>query len=89
MLLKILVLVGLAIYFYNAGEPGLAFISLAAIIPYTGLFIAIFMTVTLVIKTWYGSAAIVASLIIYNVIGNYLLAKLTNNSISPSESPPD
>ena len=85
MLLKLLVLVGLAIYFFIAGEPGLTFMSLASIIPGVGLFLAILMAIILVIKSWYVSAAIVAGLVIFNLIGNSLLAK---SDIPPSESPP-
>ena len=84
MLLKLLVLVGLAIYFFYAGEPGLAFLALAAIIPGIGLFLAALLTVILVIKTWYGSAAILVGLIIFNLVGNAMLAK---KDVPPPENP--
>lgn len=85
MLLKALVLVGLAIFFFIAGEPGLAFLSLASIIPNIGLLLAFMLTIVLVVKTWYGSAAILAGLIIYNLVGNALLAK---KDVPPSENLP-
>ena len=85
MLLKLVVLVGLAIYFFDAGEPGLTFMSLGAIIPGLGLILAILLTIILVVKTWYGSAAIVAGLVLFNLVGNSLLAK---KSVPPSENPP-
>ena len=73
MLLKLLVLVGLAIYFFSAAEPGLGLMSLAALTPTVGLFLAALMVIILVIKSWYGSAAILAGLIAFNLIGNKLL----------------
>ena len=84
MLLKIVVLVGLAIYFFNAGEPGLTFMAVGAIIPGIGLLLAGILTIVLIVKTWYGSAAIVAGLIVFNLVGNALLNK---KPISPPENP--
>ena len=84
MLLKVLVLVGLAVYFFYAGEPGLTFLALAAIIPGIGLFLAALLSILLVIKTWYGSAAILVGLIIFNLVGNAMLAK---KDVPPPESP--
>lgn len=75
MLLKLLVLVGLAIYFFNAGEPGLTFLALTSLIPTLGLLLAIMLVVILVVKGWYGSAVILAVLIAFNLIGNKLLEK--------------
>jgi len=84
MLLKIVVLVGLAIYFFNADEQGLALMAVGAIIPSIGLLLAGILTIALVLKTWYGSAAIVAGLIAFNFLGNALLNK---KSIPPPEDP--
>ncbi|OGA34774.1 MAG: hypothetical protein A3F75_11520 [Betaproteobacteria bacterium RIFCSPLOWO2_12_FULL_64_23] len=84
MLLKLLVLVGFAIYFFNAGERGLTFLALAAIILGIGLFLAALLAIILVIKTWYGSAAILVGLIIFNLVGNAMLAK---KDVPPPENP--
>ena len=75
MLLKLLVLAGLAIYFFNAGEPGLCLMAVGAIIPGIGLILAGILVVILVIKTWYGSATILVGLIAFNLIGNAILEK--------------
>jgi hypothetical protein len=75
MIIKLLVLVGLAIYFFTAAEPGLALMSLASIIPNIGLLLAFILTIALIVKTWYGSAAILAALIIWNLVGNALFSK--------------
>lgn len=75
MLLQILVLAGLAIFFFNAGESGLSLMALGGIIPGIGLIVALILAVVLVIKTWYGSAAIVAGLVAWNLVGNAILAK--------------
>jgi len=73
MLLKLVVLVGLAIYFWP--EAGLSFLALCALIPHAGLVPAVLLTVILVAKSWYGSAAIVAGLVAFNLIGNSYLDK--------------
>ena len=83
MLLKILVLAGLAIYFFNAGEPGLCFMAAGAIVPGIGLILAGILVVILVIKTWYGSAAILGGLIAFNLVGNAILEKQS----APPENP--
>lgn len=75
MLLKLVVLIGLAIYFFYEGEPGLGLMAGAAIIPGIGLLLAAILVIFLVIKTWYGSAAILAGLIVFNLVGNKLLEK--------------
>lgn len=75
MLLQILVLAGLAIFFFNAGESGLSLMALGGIIPGIGLLLAVILAIVLLIKTWYGSAAIVIGLIAFNLIGNAILAK--------------
>jgi len=75
MLIKIVVLAGLAVFFFSAGEPGLYFLALAAIIPGVGLILAALLAVVLLIKTWYGSAAIVIGIIAFNLVGNWFLAK--------------
>jgi len=49
MLLKILVLAGLAIFFFNAGEPGLSLMALGGIIPGVGLLLAAILAVVLLI----------------------------------------
>ena len=84
MLIKILVLAGLAIYFFNAGEPGLALLALAAIIPGVGLILAAILAIILVINTWYSSAAILIGLIAFNLIGNAILEK---RDAHPPENP--
>ena len=87
MLLKIFVLLGLAIYFYNASEVGLALMAVGGTIPGVGLILSGILAGVLIIKTWYGSAAIVAGLIAFNLVGN---AWLNKQSPSPSEgTPPD
>lgn len=85
MLLKILVLVGLAIYFFIAGELGLSFLALAAIIPNVGLFLAVILVIVLLVRTWYGSAAILIGLIAFNLIGNSILEK----RVAPSPDIPN
>ena len=75
MLLKILVLAGLAIYFFNAGELGLCFMAVGSIVPGIGLILAGILVVALIMKTWYGSAAILMGLIAFNLIGNAILDK--------------
>lgn len=85
MLLKIAVLVGLAIYFFNAGEPGLSLMAAGAIIPGIGVVLAGTLMIILIVKTWYGSAVIVAGLVAFNLIGNALLDK---KLIPPDENPP-
>ena len=75
MLLKIVVLAGLAIFFFNAEEPGLSLLALGGIIPGIGLLLTAILVVVLLIKTWYGSAAILVGLIAFNLIGNAILKK--------------
>ena len=75
MLLKILVLADLAIYFFSAGEIGLCLMAVGVIVPGIGIILAGVLVVSLVIKTWYGSAAILVGLIAFNLIGNAILAK--------------
>ena len=82
MVLKILVLVGLAIYFWP--EAGLSFLALSALAPGIGLVPAVILVVILLVKSWYGSAAILAGLIVFNLVGNALLQK---QSVLPPESP--
>jgi uncharacterized membrane protein YccF (DUF307 family) len=84
MLLKLVVLIGLAIYFYQADEVGLALMAVGGIIPGIGLVLSGILAILLIMKTWYGSAAIVVGLIAFNLIGN---AWLDKNS-PPSEGPP-
>lgn len=73
MLLKVLVLVGLAIYFWP--EVGLSFLALSALAPSIGLIPAGILVIILVVKSWYGSAAILAGLIVFNLVGSALLQK--------------
>ena len=80
MLLKILVLAGLATYFYLAEEIGLSLLTLGAIVPGVGLVVAGILVIALLIKTWYGSAAILIGLIAFNLIGNSLLEKRDTSS---------
>jgi hypothetical protein len=84
VLLKVLVLLGLAAYFAHAGEIGLAGLAVACIIPRLGLILAGLLAITLLVKTWYGSAAILIALIAFNLIGNAVL----NRHTPPSETPP-
>lgn len=82
MMLKILVLVGLAIYFWP--EAGLSFLALSALAPGIGLVPAVILVIILVVKSWYGSAAILAGLIAFNLIGNAIFQK---QSAMPTETP--
>ena len=84
MLLKILVLAGLAIYFFSAGEIGLCLMAVGVIVPGIGIILAGVLVVSLVIKTWYGSAAVLSGLIAFNLIGNAILGK---RSTLPPENP--
>lgn len=83
MLLKLAVLLGMAIFFFRHGEPGLGISSLLALAPGVGLLTAMILVVILLVKTWYGSAAIIASLIAFNLIGNRLLG------LDRPSAPPD
>lgn len=71
MILKLVVLVGLALYLAVQGDWLLAVLSLAALWPMVGLGIAIVLTVLLVLvgKVW--PAAILGALVIWNLVGNY------------------
>ena len=75
MLLKFLVLAGVAIYCFNSGEIGLSLLALAALVPSVGLLLAIVLVVIFIIKGWYYSAAIVGALVIFNLVGNAILNK--------------
>ncbi|HEX7182067.1 MAG TPA: hypothetical protein VF756_09505 [Thermoanaerobaculia bacterium] len=73
MVLKVVVLLGIAIYCARNGEWGLAALAVTAIVPRIGLFLAILLAVTLAIKEWYWPAAIVGGLIVLNLVANKLM----------------
>lgn len=62
MILKYIVLGGLVVYFWINEEPGLALVAAGSMIPNFGPLLAIGLTIGLLIKSWYGTAAIVAVL---------------------------
>lgn len=73
MILKALVLLGIAIYSARNGEWGLAGLAVTSIVPRVGLFLAILLTVILLVKGWYWPAGIVGGLIVFNLVGNRLV----------------
>jgi len=71
MILKLVVLVGLALYLAIQGDWFLAVLSLAALWPTVGLGFAIVLTVLLILGGQVWPALILGTLIIGNLIGNY------------------
>lgn len=70
MVLNIIVLLGIAYYLFQAGEPALAITALFALMPGLGLLIAIFLYVYLLIVGYYLVGGILIVLIAWNLIGN-------------------
>ena len=80
MLIKIAVLIAMAVYAYSQGEPVLAGALLLGLIPSIGLLITALNVVILLLKGWYGSAAIIGGLIAFNLLGNYYFNKKHQDS---------
>ena len=85
MLLKILVLLGIAVYCAIQGEWWLVAFAVLAMIPRVGLLWAILLTVILAVKGWYLPAGILGGLIVYNLVGNLLVERLSQRS-QPGDS---
>jgi len=75
MILKIVVLFGIAIYEFIDGYQPLAIVAVAAMIPSTGLIIAILLAILLLGSEQYLPFGILLSLIAWNLIGNHLMQK--------------
>jgi hypothetical protein len=73
MLVKVIVLAGLAIYLFIAGDIGLALMAVSGTIPGVGILLAGILAAILIVKSWYGSAAIAAGLIAFHLAANALL----------------
>ena len=73
MILKLVVLVGLALYLAVQGDWFLAVLSLASLWPTVGLGIAIVLTVLLILEGQVWPALMLGILIIGNLVGNYYL----------------
>jgi uncharacterized RDD family membrane protein YckC len=69
--MKLVVLVGLALYLVVQGHWLLAVLALAALWPTVGLGIAIVLTILLVLVGQVWPTAILGTLIIGNLVGNY------------------
>ncbi len=85
MILKIVVLLGIAIYLFIEGYWPLTILAIAAIIPSAGLIIAILLAILLLISAQYWVFGILSTLIAWNLIGNYLMqkkSKRTENQMS-------
>ena len=75
MVLKLVVLAGLAYYLYQANEIGLAFFALASMVPFAGLMAAFLLVGILIWKSMFIPAAVLGALIAFNLIGNYVMKK--------------
>ncbi|MFO8235971.1 MAG: hypothetical protein R6U04_11275 [Bacteroidales bacterium] len=71
MILKLVVLVGLSLYLAVNGDWLFAVLALTALWPMVGLWIAIGLTILLVLVGEVWPAAILGALVIWNLIGNY------------------
>jgi hypothetical protein len=75
MILKFVVLIGLAIYFAVVGQWLYCLWAVLCIIPVLGLWLAIALSIVLVVNGFYASGAILIILISINLIGNEILKK--------------
>ena len=75
MLLKVVVLVGIAVYFALHGSWFFAVLALAALWPRVGIAIAGLLTILLAFAREVWPAVILAALILFNLLGNYYFSR--------------
>lgn len=75
MILKLIVLIGLAVRLYYLGHPSLAALAIVSLVPKAGLIIAAILAIILFIMALYIEGAILAALIVFNLVGNHFIGK--------------